>query len=160
MTPPMAEGWQQYVARVLTPAGAIPEQVTECRQAFYTGAGVVCEAIILSLSRGSDVTPADEALFQLIRAELDGVLARGEVPGRDGFVARGWYGYADLFVPKNADAVRIRETRTAFYAGVTVVYTVMMKTDLTLLSAMQDELDAHGQLLDLAVLGIKHGTMQ
>lgn len=69
-----------------------------------------------------------------------------------------WKGYRASVVPKSASATQLSETRQAFYAGASVLFTTLMHvldnssdaSGMKLLAAIQAEIDEFGQQLDKA----------
>lgn len=66
----IANGWKSYQKLVL-PADAPEIQVRECRQAFYGGAAVLFETLMMSLDSGDEPTDADMQRMVDLQAELD-----------------------------------------------------------------------------------------
>lgn len=74
MSGPIAKAWASYRERVL-PKNAGPVQVEETRRGFYAGAAAVFGSVVEQLSPGEEITEADLALLDSIKAELDEYLA-------------------------------------------------------------------------------------
>ena len=89
-------------------------------------------------------------------------------------IERAWQSYLRGVVPKDASNLQIKETRRAFYSGSAILFSVMTGAhffddagpagpadpdptddDLLTMQMIQDEVDAFGAELDLAVLGIR-----
>lgn len=86
-------------------------------------------------------------------------------------IERAWRTYLAGVVPKDAGPAQLAETRQAFYAGASILFSVMTGEhffdddgkggidpagdDIAKMQAIQDEIDAFGAELDLAVLGIR-----
>lgn len=70
MNTPIARGWKSY-RRLVVPADASETQVAETRQAFFSGAAILFESIMLALDPGEDPTDADLSMMENIQAELD-----------------------------------------------------------------------------------------
>lgn len=86
---------------------------------------------------------------------------------RKQWIERAWQGYRKLVVPANADAVQVSETRQAFFAGASILFTALQHgvsegddvqpADIQLMADLQAEIDAFGQAIDRRVFG---GTVQ
>lgn len=63
------ETWQSYRKEVIHPA-APPEQVEECRRAFYAGAGGMFAVLIRDLTDGDECAEADLRMMDELREEL------------------------------------------------------------------------------------------
>lgn len=74
-------------------------------------------------------------------------------------IADGWRSYRELVIPTEASATQLTESKQAFYAGATLLFTTMMRSlskddseatpaDLQFLDAIQAEIDAFGQEID------------
>lgn len=82
-------------------------------------------------------------------------------------IERTWASYMADVMPKDAGALQIKETRQAFYCGAAVLFTAMTSelffdegptdtpNDIAKMQMIQDEVDAFGAEIDLAVLGIR-----
>lgn len=60
--------WNSY--RQLLPADASEAQLRETRQAFYAGAAILFEALMLVLDPGDEATEADMQRIRDVHAEL------------------------------------------------------------------------------------------
>lgn len=81
-------------------------------------------------------------------------------------LGRAWESYLSMVIPKDAGPVQIKETRQAFYSGATILFSILTSEqffdegeaetvdDLAKMKMIQDEVDAFGVELDLAVLDI------
>jgi hypothetical protein len=77
-------------------------------------------------------------------------------------IERAWALYRRRVMPVGAQDVQVRETRKAFYAGASVLFTVLVngvsdsdeptKGDMDLMEGLQAEIDEFGQELDAEVL--------
>ena len=67
---PIAKGWESY-RRMVVPADAPPNQVEETRKAFFAGASILFEALMLALDPGDEPTEADLHTMADIQAEID-----------------------------------------------------------------------------------------
>ena len=79
---------------------------------------------------------------------------------------RAWESYLSIVISKDAGPLQIKETRQAFYSGATILFSVLTSEqffdegeaetieDMAKMKMIQDELDAFGVELDLAVLDI------
>ena len=65
----IASAWQEYLARVI-PADAPEVQVSECRKAFYAGAGCLLDAMCAVLGPGQEPTESDLLIMDGIADEL------------------------------------------------------------------------------------------
>ena len=63
-------GWISYRAIVINPK-APPEQLEECRIAFFAGAQHLFGSVMTTLDPGSEPTDADMKRMSLINTELD-----------------------------------------------------------------------------------------
>lgn len=80
-------------------------------------------------------------------------------------IARGWERYRQMVVPRDASEVQVKETRQAFYAGASVLFTTLVNAlepgqeatdaDLRKMNDIQAEIDAFGQELDRRAFGAK-----
>ena len=85
-------------------------------------------------------------------------------------IDRAWRSFLADVVPGDASSTQIKETRQAFYCGASVLFSILLSEqffdegetetvdDLAKMAMIQDEVDAFGAELDLAVLdklGIK-----
>lgn len=66
---PIERGWQSY-RRMVVPPDAPDVQVKECRQAFYAGAAILFEALMLKLDPGEEPNEADMQRMAAIQHEL------------------------------------------------------------------------------------------
>lgn len=65
----IAGGWDSY-RRMVLPADASEIQLRECRQAFYAGASVLFETIMVTLDPGTEPTASDMTRMDDIQAEV------------------------------------------------------------------------------------------
>jgi len=63
-------GWRSYKRHVLHP-DAGPRQIRETKKAFYAGAVLLLENILLSLDPGTEPTDADMKRLSDVQAELE-----------------------------------------------------------------------------------------
>lgn len=63
-------GWQSYRKHVL-PQAAPPIQIKETRRAFFGGAAILFETIMLALDSGEEPTDADMQRLTDLQAEID-----------------------------------------------------------------------------------------
>jgi hypothetical protein len=63
-------GWQSYL-KLVVPAGASPVQISETRQAFYAGAAILMQKIMLIMDEDREPTAQDMKHMADIQAELD-----------------------------------------------------------------------------------------
>ena len=78
-------------------------------------------------------------------------------------IDQAWQSYAKMVVPKDAGKVQIEETRQAFFAGASTLFTSIMlvmdtdreptEKDLAVMSDIQNEIDDFGRSLDKKILG-------
>lgn len=80
------------------------------------------------------------------------------------YIERGWLSYRAMVVPADAGEVQVNETKQAFYAGASILFTTLMQpgvldpgleeteNDMKKMADLQAEIDAFGQLLDKKVL--------
>ena len=69
-----------------------------------------------------------------------------------------WNSYRAMCVPKDASEVQVKETKQAFYAGASILFTFLMQTldggteetaaDLQKMADLQAEIDAFGHSMD------------
>lgn len=81
------------------------------------------------------------------------------------YIARGWESYRRMVVPADAGEVQINETRQAFYAGASILFTALTspgmldpgteetEADMQTMADLQAEINEFGQVLDKQVLG-------
>lgn len=78
-------------------------------------------------------------------------------------IENGWNSYRRYVVPAEAGEQQVRETRQAFFAGAAILQALIMRKlspgrdeitaeDMAMMAAIQAELDAFGQQLDLDLL--------
>lgn len=82
------------------------------------------------------------------------------------YIERGWLSYRELAVPADAGEVQVKETKQAFYAGASILFTTLMQpgvldpgteetdADMKKMADLQAEIDAFGQALDKKVLDL------
>jgi hypothetical protein len=63
-------GWDSY-HRLVVPRNASDIQVTETKQAFYAGAAILFQALMLTLDPGVEPTDTDMQRMADIQAEID-----------------------------------------------------------------------------------------
>lgn len=63
-------GWQSYL-KTCIPEDAPEVQRRECRQAFFAGAAVLFQSIMVTLDPGTEPTDKDMERMSHIQAELD-----------------------------------------------------------------------------------------
>jgi hypothetical protein len=63
-------GWQSYL-KLVVPANASPVQISETRQAFFAGAAILMQKIMLIMDEDREPTPQDMAHMAAIQKELD-----------------------------------------------------------------------------------------
>lgn len=78
------------------------------------------------------------------------------------FIELGWKSYKTMVIPADAPDVQIKETRQAFYAGAAILFEGLMggldggdeptEADMQRMAAIQAELDAFGQEIDVRYL--------
>lgn len=79
------------------------------------------------------------------------------------YIEKSWESYRKLVVPADASETQVRETRQAFYAGASIIFTGMIHimdggdeptdADMKRMMDIQLEIDAFGQQLDKRVFG-------
>lgn len=81
------------------------------------------------------------------------------------WIERSWQSYRRMVVPADAGDVQINETRQAFFAGASILFTALIHgvsegpevqpADEQLMADLQREIDEFGQQIDKRVLGAK-----
>lgn len=66
---PLHAAWENY-QRMVLPSIAGPGQVTACKMAFFTGASVTLQVIMIGMSDGSEPTDTDVELLSILQAEM------------------------------------------------------------------------------------------
>lgn len=66
----MAEAWQDYVAKVMSP-DAPPIQRQESRRAFYAGARALLDGLLAGIDIGTEPTVPDLTMMDQAVAELE-----------------------------------------------------------------------------------------
>lgn len=79
------------------------------------------------------------------------------------FIEAKWQSYRKLVVPPDASETQVRETRQAFYAGASIIFTGLMfimdagdeptDADMKRMMDIQNEINAFGQELDKRAFG-------
>ncbi len=64
------KGWESY-RRTVVPKDASEVQLKETRQAFFAGAAILFQTIMMSMDSGEEPTDADMRRMQALQDELD-----------------------------------------------------------------------------------------
>lgn len=79
------------------------------------------------------------------------------------YIEEGWKSYRSTVVPSNASDIQLKETRQAFFAGVAILFEVLMMDldpgkeptdeDMRRMDDLHAEIDEYGQSLDRRYFG-------